>query len=66
MFEKKKEVIVKRYKEVISEKNRIDQCFYNGIYDRWEKPVLTRDHIPYFWKYDLNKENNPFLWNVWA
>ncbi len=33
--------------------------FYNGIYDRYRDPVLTRDHIPLFWKYDLNPRTNP-------
>ncbi len=33
--------------------------FYNGIYDRWENPVLTREHIPIEWQYDLNPETNP-------
>lgn len=33
--------------------------FYNGIYDRWEHPVLTRNHVPLPWRYDLNPETNP-------
>ena len=33
--------------------------FYNGIYDRWKYPVLTRDHIPLEWRYDLNAATNP-------
>ena len=32
---------------------------YNGIYTRFENPVLTRDHVPPFWKFDLNEETNP-------
>ena len=35
--------------------------FYNGIYDRYEHPVLTRDHIPLFWRYDLDNTSNPFF-----
>ena len=35
--------------------------FYNGIYDRYENPVLTRDHAPIHWRYDLNKETNPYF-----
>ena len=27
--------------------------FYNGIYDRWENPVLTRESIPLSWRFDL-------------
>ncbi|MFT4143546.1 MAG: glycosidase [Mobilitalea sp.] len=59
MFETKRELVVSRYEETIRKKNNIEVSFYNGIYDRWENPVLTRDHIPYFWKYDMNKETNP-------
>lgn len=32
---------------------------YNGIYDRWVNPVLTREHAPIIWRYDLNPETNP-------
>lgn len=35
--------------------------FYNGILDRYENPVLTRDHIPLSWRYDLNPRTNPFF-----
>lgn len=35
--------------------------FYNGIYDRYENPVLTREHIPLTWQYDLNEETNPYF-----
>ncbi len=35
--------------------------FYNGIYERWEHPVLTRNHIPLHWRYDLNPETNPYF-----
>lgn len=33
----------------------------NGIYRRYKFPILTGQHAPYFWKYDLNPETNPFL-----
>ena len=26
--------------------------FYNGVFDRYEYPVLTREHIPLTWRYD--------------
>jgi len=32
---------------------------YNGIYTRWENPVLTRAHIPPSWRYDLDAGTNP-------
>jgi 4-O-beta-D-mannosyl-D-glucose phosphorylase len=33
----------------------------NGIYDRYEFPVLTAAHAPIAWRYDLNQKTNPFL-----
>ncbi len=33
----------------------------NGIYMRYINPVLTAQHAPVFWKYDLNEKTNPFL-----
>ncbi len=35
--------------------------FYNGLFDRYENPVLTRDYIPLQWRYDLNPETNPLF-----
>lgn len=46
------------YEALIAKENK-PAAFYNGIYTRYENPVLTRDHIPPFWKFDLNKETNP-------
>ena len=43
--------------ELIMKKNR-KTAFYNGIYDRYENPVLTREHIPLHWRYDLDAETN--------
>jgi 4-O-beta-D-mannosyl-D-glucose phosphorylase len=33
----------------------------NGVFDRWENPVLTAAHAPLFWRYDLDPRRNPFL-----
>lgn len=51
---------LKKYEETVTRKNHKTD-FYNGIFDRWEYPVLTRDHIPLHWKYDLNTETNPYF-----
>lgn len=51
---------VRKYEQLLATKNEKTEE-YNGIYDRYVSPVLTRDHIPPFWKYDLNKETNPFF-----
>ena len=51
---------LKKYEELISKKNEKSD-WYNGIYDRYVNPVLTRGHIPLTWKYDLNPETNPYF-----
>lgn len=33
----------------------------NGVYERYANPVLTADHAPLEWRYDLHKETNPYL-----
>ncbi len=33
----------------------------NGIYERYEYPLLTANHTPLFWRYDLDEKSNPFL-----
>lgn len=33
----------------------------NGIYERYQYPVLTAAHAPVFWRYDLNPQTNPYL-----
>ena len=47
--------------ETLLSRKNTKTSFYNGIYDRYEHPVLTREHIPLHWRYDLNKETNPFF-----
>lgn len=60
-------MIHEKYYELLAEQEKLlnrknkKTDFYNGIFDRYEYPVLTRDHVPLFWKYDLSKESNPFF-----
>ena len=37
------------------------QAKSNGIYQRWSNSVITRDHVPLTWRYDLREHSNPFL-----
>lgn len=52
--------LLKKQEELLNRKN-VKSDFYNGVYDRYEYPVLTREHIPLTWRYDLNKETNPYF-----
>jgi len=31
----------------------------NGIYNRYKFPILTRNHVPLHWRFDMNPEANP-------
>lgn len=43
---------------LVARKNQKTQ-WYNGIYDRYEYPVLTREFAPVHWRYDLDEKTNP-------
>lgn len=53
-------VELEKYNRVISMPNRKSDI-YNGIFDRWVNPVVTRRHIPLTWKYDLDINTNPYF-----
>lgn len=52
---------LEKQEQLIQRKNVIDSDFYNGVYDRYLYPVLTRDFVPLTWQYDLNPETNPYF-----
>ena len=60
-FEEKLNKIQAKHKAITEKPNKINEDWYNGIFDRYEDCVLTNEHIPLEWRYDLNKETNPFL-----
>jgi 4-O-beta-D-mannosyl-D-glucose phosphorylase len=33
----------------------------NGVFLRYRQPILTAEHTPLHWRYDLNPDTNPFL-----
>ncbi len=58
-FEERLAWLEARYESLISRKN--EPVEGNGIYERYRYPVLTGDHAPVFWRYDLNRDTNPYL-----
>jgi len=52
-LEKKQESLFQRNNEKLSADN--------GVINRYKYPVLTAEHTPLFWRYDLNPNSNPFL-----
>jgi 4-O-beta-D-mannosyl-D-glucose phosphorylase len=59
-FEKRLKALTKVHNELL-ERTNVKEELGNGIFDRYKYPVLTAQHVPLFWRYDLNKETNPFL-----
>lgn len=60
MLHKQYYVEQEKLQRLIARKNQ-KSTFYNGIFEKYTDPVLTREHIPLHWKYDLNPETNPFF-----
>jgi len=52
--------LLKNHAKLVARKNHKVQNG-NGIFDRYSHPVLTAEHAPVFWRYDLNPKSNPFL-----
>ncbi len=59
-FDNRLQALQQAHEELIKRKNK-KKDLGNGIYDRYEYPVLTALHTPLFWRYDLNKDTNPYL-----
>jgi 4-O-beta-D-mannosyl-D-glucose phosphorylase len=59
-FDEKVRRLFEDYRELVSRRNQ-KKDRGNGIFDRYIYPVLTRDHTPPFWRYDLNYDTNPHL-----
>lgn len=59
-FDNKVKSLFDKYEALINRKNEELES-ENGLYSRFKYPILTKDHVPPFWKYDLNQETNPYL-----
>lgn len=59
-FEKRLQALRKANEELTARRNEKEKLG-NGIYDRYCYPVLTAQHTPLFWRYDLDPETNPYL-----
>lgn len=51
---------MQEYRTLIQRKNE-SEPLGNGVFKRYKFPVLTNEHIPLFWRYDLNEKTNPYL-----
>ncbi|WP_207435938.1 glycoside hydrolase family 130 protein [Sabulibacter ruber] len=60
LFQKRQQALEKFHSELTGRKNE-KQPLGNGIYDKYKFPILTNQHAPIFWRYDLNPETNPYF-----
>ena len=59
-FAKQVQTLFKRQEKLLARRNR-KAAGGNGVFDRWESPVLTAAHAPITWRYDLDRKTNPML-----
>ena len=53
--------LMEAYERLLNRPNPVSERFYNGLFERYQHPVLTREHIPPFWIYDADPSANPFM-----
>jgi 4-O-beta-D-mannosyl-D-glucose phosphorylase len=59
-FKEKVDQLLAEHKKLIRRKNKkIEKS--NGVFFKYKYPILTAEHAPVFWRYDLNQETNPYL-----
>jgi 4-O-beta-D-mannosyl-D-glucose phosphorylase len=57
-FDERRQRLFRDYEELVTRPNEpVEQN--NGVIRRWTYPVLTADHTPPFWRYDLDPATNP-------
>ena len=50
----------KYHQKLIAKKNK-PVSLSNGVFERFKNPVLTAQHIPLHWRYDLDIKTNPLM-----
>ena len=59
-YQEKVQALRQRHEALLQRKNQVMEGG-NGIYEKYEYPILTAEHTPLEWKYDFNEQDNPFL-----
>lgn len=60
-FVERQKKLQEAYETLLSRKNEKVAGLSNGIFDRYQFPVLTAAHAPLCWRYDFDPVSNPFL-----
>lgn len=59
-FIERMKALFEEYEQLISRKNKPVKG-NNGICKRYKYPILTAAHVPLTWRYDLDRNRNPYL-----
>lgn len=59
LFDSRLQALRKEHRELLERANE-PLLPGNGIYERYKYPILTRNHTPLEWRYDLSPERNPY------
>ena len=59
-FQERLKALRDRHEALLSRRNE-PLTWSNGIYNKYKYPIITAEHIPIEWKYDLNEQDNPYL-----
>ena len=59
-FRKSVQELLKRQEKLLARRNAKSPSG-NGIFERYQRPILTAEHAPIEWRYDLDRKTNPLL-----
>ncbi|WP_129714899.1 glycosidase [Pedobacter sp. SYP-B3415] len=59
-FQERSDKLKSQYEAYLRRPNQREELG-NGLFFRYQNPVLTAAHVPLNWKYDFNEEANPWL-----
>jgi len=60
-FKTRLKLLKGQHDKLIKRKNKPDPAWTNGVVTRYVNPVVTADHAPLEWRFDLNPKTNPRL-----
>jgi len=59
-FKKQAQQLFRDHEKLVKRRNR-KVAAGNGVFERYQHPVLTAEHTPLVWRYDFDPKSNPYL-----
>ena len=60
-FEHRLNALREAHEQLLARENKPVEGCGNGIYERYQYPILTAEHTPLEWRYDFSEQDNPYL-----